>query len=531
MNKIIYLFFSFLMLTAPLFSQSEIDALRSSREDIYGTARAMSMGGAFGALGGDMTGVSINPAGIAVYRSSEVVGTMNLMKEGSVVGDIKSNKTTFNIDNIGFVGYFPLRNEVMPLVNFGFTYSRSKSFDKKTAGVGDSKGTLVDYIYNDYKANLSSGVIKDPDDLVWIEDEYDPFLSQPWLSVLGRNAFLLHPDQGGGSLVPLDTRGDIPFGGIETHEKGYIDNYDFTVGTTINNVLNLGLSLSIKDIYYNMQSYYWEEFYNGDNMNAAYELRNRMTVKGTGVGAKLGAIYRPVNALRIGLSWHSPTWYAMSETYNAEMAEENIKDYLPSYVNYEEGGFSSATFFNDYDLKTPGKIVASVATVLGSSFIASLDYELVDYGKMKFKLPSNSLEDPSWYDGHNSIISQDHKMASTVKVGIEYRFVPQFSARLGYAWMENPYDKDLPKFGNAVVAGSNTIHRIEGDTHYFTGGLGYRFNRNFYLDMAIVYKTQKDDLYPFPNFYSNDGTLEVDAAPFSLKNKTIRGLLTLGYRF
>ena len=85
MKKITYILFSFFMLTVPLFSQSEIDALRFSREDLYGTARAMSMGGAFGALGGDLTGVSINPAGIAVYRSSEVAGTMNWMKEGSVV--------------------------------------------------------------------------------------------------------------------------------------------------------------------------------------------------------------------------------------------------------------------------------------------------------------------------------------------------------------------------------------------------------------------------------------------------------------
>ena len=66
MKKITYILFSLLILSAPLFSQGEVDALRFSREDLLGTARAMSMGGAFGALGGDLTGVSINPAGIAV---------------------------------------------------------------------------------------------------------------------------------------------------------------------------------------------------------------------------------------------------------------------------------------------------------------------------------------------------------------------------------------------------------------------------------------------------------------------------------
>ena len=193
MKRIIYILFSLFICVAPLLAQSEIDALRFSREDLHGTARAMSMGGAFGALGGDLTGVSINPAGIAVYRSSEVSGTMNWMKEGSKVGDIKTNKTTFNLDNIGFVGYFPLRNDVMPLINFGFSYNRLKSFDKKTSGMGDAHGTLLDYIYNDYLDNLDNGNIRDPEDLVWVEDKYDPFLSQPWLPTLGRNAFLLHP--------------------------------------------------------------------------------------------------------------------------------------------------------------------------------------------------------------------------------------------------------------------------------------------------------------------------------------------------
>lgn len=31
------------------------------------------MGGAFGALGGDISGIAINPAGIGVYQKSEIV--------------------------------------------------------------------------------------------------------------------------------------------------------------------------------------------------------------------------------------------------------------------------------------------------------------------------------------------------------------------------------------------------------------------------------------------------------------------------
>jgi len=151
---------------------------------------------------------------------------------------------------------------------------------------------------------------------------------------------------------------------------------------------------------------------------------------------------------------------------------------------------------------------------------------------MKLSLPSGSLEDPDWYDVDNEYISMDFRPTSTVKTGLEYRFTPRFYGRLGYAWMQNPYETEFREKGNAAIAGSNTIYRMEGDTHYFTGGLGYRFNRNFFLDFAFVYKTQTDDLYPFPNLWTEDGQeLVIDARPFTLKNNSIRGLITLGYKF
>ncbi len=520
MRKITSIFTFMILFSMFLQAQGEIDAQRFSREDLYGTARAMSMGGAFGALGGDQTGVSINPAGIAVYRSSEVVGTLNLSGEGSSVGNSNSNHTRFNLDNLGFVGYFPLRNDVIPLINFGFTYNKIKSFDKNISAFGSPNNSLMDYI-----ADRSEGI--DPQFLEMGEDLPNPFVTEPWLSVLGFNSYLINPqeDDLGYYYTPLDTRGQRPINEIRTRERGYIDNYDFTVGTTVNGVLNLGLSLTIKDISYNLVSDYLEDFDEG-----GYTLTNWLTTSGAGVSAKFGAIYRPVNELRLGIAYHTPTWYALTETYEAE-----VDDDLGAYVDdpdYEPGQTFSARFPNNYDLKTPGKFVASIAGVLGNRFIASMDYELVNYSKMRLSIPANSPDPANWYDTDNEYISGDFKPASTIKIGMEYRLTPQLYGRLGYAWMQNPYEAEFSEKGDAVIRNSNTIYRMEGDTNYFTGGMGYRFNQNFYLDAAIVYKTQKDDLYPFSNVFT-EGRQEllIDATPFELKNNNIRGLLTLGYRF
>lgn len=502
-----------------LHAQGELDAYRFSKEDLHGTARAMSMGGAFGALGGDQTGVSINPAGIAVYRSSEVVGTFDLSREGSSVGNLNEGKTGFKMDNLGFVGYFPLRNDAIPLVNFGFSFNKLKSFDKNISAVGSPNSTLIDYI-----ADVSWGL--PPQDLWMGDDLPDPFETQPWLSVLGYNSYLIYPEnETGPRYTALPTGNERATNTVRTRERGYIDNYDFTVGTTIHGILNLGLSLSVKDISYSIASDYYEEFNNG-----RYGLFNDLSISGAGVGLKFGAIYRPMNELRIGIAYHTPTWYAITESYRAEM-EDDLEAYVPD-PDYEAARTFSDLFPNDYDLKTPGKFVASLAGVLGSRFILSMDYELVNYGNMKLMVPSNSMDPKDWYDDHNEFISMDYKAASTIRLGTEYRLTPQLYGRLGYAWMQNPYDADFQESGDAVIAGSNTIFRMEGDTNYFTGGIGYRFNRNFYLDAAVVYKTQKDDLYPFPNLFTEGRQeLVIDATPFTLKNNSIRGLVTLGYKF
>ncbi|HHU25428.1 MAG TPA: hypothetical protein GXZ56_02245 [Bacteroidales bacterium] len=519
MKKVTSIFSFLFLLSTLLHAQGALDAYRFSREDLYGTARAMSMGGAFGALGGDLTGVSINPAGIAVYRSSEVVGTLDTSTERSTVGSRDARRTQFKMDNLGFVGYFPLRNDAMPLFNFGFTYNKLKSFNKDITAVGSPNSSLKDYI-----ADVSWGI--DPRNLQFHDDLPDPFLTQPWLSVLGYNSYLINPEDGTGPrYLPLNTGGQKPINRISTRERGYIDNFDFTFGTTIHDVLNLGMSLSVKSISYRINSEYEEEFGKGD-----VGLYNNLSVSGAGFGAKFGVIYRPMNELRLGIAYHTPTLYALSENYKAEMV-----DNLAAYVDdpdYKPGNTYTDHFTNEYDLKTPGKFVASVAGVLGSRFIISLDYELMDYGKTRLMVPANSSDSHTWYDAHNQFISDDYLLASTVRFGMEYRVTSQLYGRLGYAWMQNAYDESYETSGDPAIAWSNSIFRMEGDAHWITGGIGYRFNRNFYIDAALVYKTQMDDLYPFPNLYTEGRQkLVIDASPFKLKNYATRGLITLGYRF
>ena len=144
------------------------------------------------------------------------------------------------------------------------------------------------------------------------------------------------------------------------------------------------MSLSIKDINYRQTSDFWEDYDKG-----SYRLTNWLTTKGSGIGAKFGAIYRPINELRLGLSYHTPTYYDFTETYEAEI-EDDMGEYITD-PDYKKDITNSRRFSNDYDMRTPGKLVASAAAVLGNRFIASVDYELVNYGNMKLLTDRKSV--------------------------------------------------------------------------------------------------------------------------------------------
>lgn len=529
MKKITYIIVSLLLMSGYSYGQGEIEANQFSRNDLYGTARAISMGGAFGALGGDLTGVAINPAGIAIYRSSEISATAVFLNEKFKAGNISNTKNTFNLNNMGFVGYFPTSNYNIPVVNFGFSFNKVKSFDREIGAFGaDRNSSLMDYM-----ADISSrGTGVNPNTLEFDSNDnsVDPFKNgAPWLSVLGYNSFLInnHQDAQGFYYTPLHN--EPVQNSLHLSERGSIDNYDFTVGTSINNVLNLGVTLTLSDIYYNLYSQNSEDFSKGEN--AGFDLRNWLTTEGNGVGVKLGLIYRPVNAFRFGLSYQSPTWYSITDIYAAEI-EENVTEYVTD-PNYEPGITSSADFRNDYNFRTPDKWTASAAAVLGTNMILSLDYEFSNYKNMKYSEPNGSNYPSDYFSNSNNSIASDFKTTSTIRTGFEYRFTPQFSGRLGYAWMQNPYDNTFKSDqGDALVSGSTTAYRLEGDANYFTGGVGYRFNRNFYADLAIVYKTQKDDLYAYPNVLNETRTsIVLNADPYKLTNNAFRGLLTVGYRF
>ena len=488
------------------YSQSEIDAFRSSRNDLQGTARVQGMGGAFGALGGDPGATVINPAGIGVYRSSEVSATLGLSNTKITTnGNESQNKLKFNFDNISYVGYFPLGDNKAQSVNFGFTYNRLKNFDRNYTGFNSGRSSSL----TQYMANTSKGYYD------WEMEGNDRYNNgASWLSILGWNSYLISQKEDAPEYNSIYNGGKLD-SEIKSSERGYIEAYDFSIGTNMSDRLYLGLTFSLTDLCYRMSSTYWEDFSQG-----GFALDNYLETDGSGYQLKVGAIYRPFDQLRLGVSYHSPTWYSLTDIYDASMAFYDIPHegkYMTGTENTPDDGFWN------YKLQTPYSWTFSAAAVLGANAILSVDYEIKDYTTM-------NLKDGNGYnmDKDNDIIDEDFKMASSVRLGLEYKFTPQLSGRLGYAWMGSPYTDDFKNAKvQAVTSGTIPHYTIEGNVSHFTAGFGYRFTPQFYLDFALVSKTQTDDLYYFPSIPD----VNFASAPVAYKNNTYRGLLTLGYKF
>ncbi|GHT42937.1 hemin receptor [Bacteroidia bacterium] len=520
MKTKIVLFTGLLLACGQVFAQGEIDALRMSRNDLAGTARGQAMGGAFGALGGDVTGITINPAGLGVYTRSELSTSLSFTnaRDNTDWNGItrKENQFKVNFETLSYIAALEMDNVSMPVFNVGFSYNRLKNFNRRyNASTGGMGTSLTDYI--EVRTNGDDYTIGDG----WA-DYYSS--KAPWLSILGYDGKLIVPTGTDTYGAPLP-KGEKVDPALWVSERGSINNYDFSFATNIEDEWYFGVDFSLTDIEYKVSTNYLEDFPLGPGgENYGINLDNTLATDGSGYQFKLGAIWKPLDELRVGVAYHSPTWYQMTDYFYGKTKAD--------YADIEGGTSLKASTplppddVTDYYFHTPYSWTFSLAGVISDFGIVSVDYELKDYTSMNISnLNGVDME-------ANDYIDADFKVASTLRAGAEVRFTPQFSGRLGYAWLQNPYEKTFRDgWREAIIVGTIPNFTIEGNTQYFTAGVGYKFTPSTYLDLACVYQTRKDNLYAFPSVWDADGKSLVASEPATLNHSVLKTMVTLGYKF
>lgn len=528
--KKLYLTIGFSLLSSSVFAQSAIDAMRFSQPDLRGTARSLAMGGAFGALGGDLSAISGNPAGIGVYRSSEIGMTMDLdIRNSSVMSDGLKSKTSsnsFSFDNIGGVATIRLYDSMLQNLNIGFSFNKVASFDKKFKGV---VGNLSNSVSN-YIAGISNNTGLTVGD-VTATNTYDPYnptdggIAADWLSIMGYNAWAVTPvgDQDQPDWKGMFGSGTTGMGSLNVDQRGGIYEYNIALGGNISDVVYVGMNFDIVSLDYQLNTSWAESltdayvFDLSSNSivrnNASLRLRNQYSATGSGFNYQLGLILKPIHEFRFGIAFHTPTWYNINERFTAEMQSEYANATHRADANNGRIGD------NSYNFSNPWKIITSAATVLNGNFILSGDLEFNFYKGMKFSEPNYAddlydydygygwdyssqpystrsfMDDP--YGATNNDINNYFKTAMSLRVGAEYRLTRNFSLRAGYSFVGSPVEKNAAENKDLIyTAGTIPSYTFDKNTNYVTAGIGYR-NDGFYVDMAYVYKNMKSTYHAY----------------------------------
>jgi len=472
-------------------------ALKLSLLSYGGTARFTGMGGAFGAIGGDFSTLSINPAGIGVYKNSEVsitplIYNTRSFSEYVTSKEYKTNqeefRTRLNINNAGFIFAMPVSNNDFKVVQFGIGYNRLANFNNSIYFEGfNPNNSFLRALSDDATVAKKNGQFdsKNPWYINELADAVNLFEYDP--------ATGFHPD-----------RPDKVNQSAWIQQEGGIDELAFTFGANYADKLFFGATLGVPFMSF-WQFYQYEEWdpygqdkFRGMRYDETYESN------GAGVNGKFGVIYKPIAALRVGAAIHTPTYYWLIQESEWMSMTSSFKD----STHWNRTMATERVF--EYSQTTPMRIIGSVAYIAGKKALISADYEWVDHSTNKLQPSREQVMNDS-----NRDIRKFYGTQHIIRTGAELR-LRDFYLRGGYGWYSSPFQ-------------DTKVNDMSLNT--WSLGAGFRAGA-FGLDFAFQHAQSKSKYYPYDADRYNSYNNESSVSPYAnLTNKANSYILTFSYRY
>lgn len=468
--KRIIITLSFIIAAITTLSAQSIDeAFKYSQLFYGGTARFQAMGGAFTSLGGDLSVLSMNPAGLGMFRSTEISFTPQMYYNNSTTefsGETSyDNAYDLNINQFGIVAPINRGGGGSGLVslNFGYSFSVTNNFAGNAIVKGElGSSSMVDY-FMEYAQGIDYLDLGGPEGMLfdtWMIDtlpnNYSSYGSV--FSNYGTEA---------NSTYGQDVRRIIS-------SEGRSKEHSFSLAANFSDKIYLGFTFGVSSV---LSKYRYDhlETDREDNIHPFdhFQYEEYVETDGRGYSVKLGAIIRPVEALRLGFAVHSPTVYRLNEYYYYYMSGSKDDGFF--------NNLQSDDFTYSYTLVTPLRVTTGASFQLGKKGIVSADYEFVDYKMARY---SNASDDYNYYQ-ENQDIKNVFDVAHNFRFGAELRLTSSIYLRGGYAL-----------YGSGFAKGEDNR---DSSYNILSGGIGIR-QSNFYFDVSYALRSNTGDYFMYQNY-------------------------------
>lgn len=475
-----------LLIGASAHAQTVYDAAQLTPQDLNGTARFVGMGGALGALGGDISTMGTNPAGIGLMRRADVTFTAGFDQTKVELGGQSENRTRARLNNVGVVLPFDMSSygNSLKSVNIGINYQRRSNL---------YQNMQLEGFY------LPEGVSQ----TIQMNNGVSRSEMNEWGAFLGKETPLFMSNGVASSRT----------GYFKSTREGGIDQTDVSLAFNVDDRFYFGITAGLYDVDYTNYTDYGEDAVGANNSLLGYTLYSDNWIHGQGVDFKLGFIARPFeeSPFRIGLAVHSPIFY------NLTYSSSSFMDYRNESTSQWKTAYDNGGYDSDFKLRTPWLFNVSAGYTIGKSVALGAEYEYQDFSTCNLA-DANGNE----YGVDNNQIESYLKGVQTLRLGAEFKLMPELALRLGYNYSSAGYDKNGYKdlYSNTYQTNTDFTNRYAQNT--FTMGVGVKLTSNFYMDLAYKYTTQDGDFYAFDN-------LDLQSTKFTETRNSF--LCTLGYKF
>lgn len=496
-----------------VFAQTPEDALRLSWNVQSGTARVQAIGGAMGSLGGDITATFVNPAGLAFYRTGDVVFTPTYgfgKTKATYTGtrlDTAANK--FAVGTSGFVWGSSDNGK-----------SRSSAFSLAVNQMGDFKSNLIYRGQNNTSSysqqfldEIRNGNIKDGNTVA---------SGFPYGTSLAFNTFWIDTVGGGtNGNFQFQSRAPIATGLVQQNivtTRGGITEFALGYGVNLNDKVMIGGTLGVPVLRMEREAEFIEaDATENTTNNFDYAIfKQGLITSGVGFNLKGGVIYKPQEYWRLGFAFHSPIIYSLKDQNTAEITT-NTEGYAGVQTQKIEdvtGASSQLSYLHITPLKLLGSasyVLREIQDVTRQRGFLTADVEYVFYPMSSYfatdteQAPADP-ETQAYFKELNKAIGQAYKGAFNFRAGGELKFTT-LMVRAGVAYYGNPY-KDI---------NNESGHRLN-----LSGGLGYR-HKGFFIDATYVHAMTNNVDVPYR--VQNAAYYNAD-----IRNTTGKIFLTLGWK-